>query len=208
LRSTAVRFGEEPTDHLVPPAIPGASRRALYSLTSPDLARARRLAGGGPARTARLYFCGDPANLRIARLVRANLRPLGIRVVIVQSLGCLSGPDPKARTADILLFTWATQLLDPEPFLDAAIGDTSAFGQASGPVTWTDRSYRDRVVRAHALNGGARPAAYADIEDDMLRRAAPYAAYGSFLSGEYASARSGCRVVQGAYGVVDLAALC
>ena len=207
-RALAGVFGEEPTDHLVPPAIPGASRRARYSLTSPDLARARRLAGAGPARTARLYFCGDPANLRIARLVRANLRPIGIRVVVVQSLGCLSGPDPKARTADILLFTRATQLLDPEPFLDAAIGDTSAFGQASGPVTWSDRSYRDRVVRAHALNGDARLAAYADIEDDMLWRAAPYAAYGSFLSGEYFSARSGCRVVQGAYGVVDLAALC
>jgi hypothetical protein len=42
----------------------------------------------------------------------------------------------------------------------------------------------------------------------MVRRAAPYAAYGSFTSGEYLSARSACRVIQGASGVVDLAALC
>jgi peptide/nickel transport system substrate-binding protein len=208
-RALAGVFGEQATDHYVPSAIPGASRRALYPLSGPDLVRARRLAGSGPVRTARLYFCGDPANLRIGRLVRSNLRPIGIRVVIVQSLGCLSGPDPKARTADILLITRSTQVLDPEPFLTAAAtGATSEFGSFSGPVTWRDRSYRARVAHARLLNGKARLAAYARIEDDMLRSAAPYAPYGSFLSGEYLSARSACRVVEGAYGLVDLAALC
>jgi ABC-type transport system substrate-binding protein/predicted Ser/Thr protein kinase len=201
-------YGEQTTDHLVPAAVPGASRRALYPLSGPDLARARRLAGRGPQRTARLYFCGPPANLRIARIVRANLRAIGIRVVIVQSLGCLSGPDPKARTADLLLLTRATQVLDPEPFVDAAVGDTSVFGQGSGPVTWIDPAYRARVARARRLSGGARLAELARIEEDMLTGAAPYAAFGSFVSGEYLSPRSSCRVVQGAYGVIDLAALC
>src|SRR4051794_4462209 len=207
-RALAAVYGEPPTDRFVPPAIAGAGRRALYPLSGPDLVQARRLAGAGPPRTARLYFCGDPANLRVAKLVRANLRLIGIRVVIVQSLGCLSGPDPKARTADIQLVTRATQLLDPEPFMDAATGNPAAFGGASGPVLWRDRSYRDRVARAHLLNGDARLAAYAQIEEDMLSRAAPYAAFGSFVSSAYLSPRSSCRVVQGAYGVVDLAALC
>ena len=201
-------FNEQATDHLVPAAIPGASRRALYPLSGPDLAQARRLAGRGPQRTARLYSCGDPANLRIARIVRANLRPIGIRVVIVQSFGCLSGPDPKARTADLLLLTRATQVLDPEPFLDAAVGDTGVFGQGGRPVTWIDPAYRARVVRARRLSGGARLAELARIEEDMLTGPAPYAAFGSFVAGEYLSRRSSCRVVQGAYGVIDLAALC
>ena len=42
----------------------------------------------------------------------------------------------------------------------------------------------------------------------MLTVAVPYAAFGSFVAGEYLSPRSSCRVVQGAYGVIDLAALC
>jgi hypothetical protein len=188
--------------------VPGASRSAVYPLSGPDLVRARALAGRGPARTARLYFCGDPVNLRIAKTVRANLRPIGLRVVIVQSLGCLSGPDPKAKTADLLLVTRATQLLDPEPFLQAAIGDQRSFGHAGSPTTWTDRVYRDRVAAAALLTGEARPAAMRQIEDDMLRKAAPYAAFASFTSGEYLSTRSSCRLIQGAYGVVDLAALC
>jgi ABC-type transport system substrate-binding protein len=207
-RALAGVFNEPATDHVVPPAVPGAGRHALYPLSGPDLATARRLAGHGPQRTARLYFCGDPANLRIARVVRANLRPIGIRVVIVQSLGCLSGPDPKARTADLLLMTRATQVLDPEPFVAAAVGDTAPFGQGTGPVTWIDPAYRARVARARRLSGGARLAELARIEEDMLTRAAPYAAFGSFVAGEYLSPRSSCRVVQGAYGVIDLAALC
>jgi peptide/nickel transport system substrate-binding protein len=201
-------YGEQTADHYVPSAVPGASLSSLYPLSGPDLVRARRLAGSGPARTARLYFCGDPANLRIAKVIRANLRPIGIRVAIVQSFGCLSGPDPKEKTADLRLLTRATQLLDPEPFLDDAVGEGTKFGPHPGPVTWSDASYRERVARAHLLNGAARLEEYAQIEDDMLRRAAPYAPFGSFVSSEYFSARSGCRVVQGAYGVVDLAALC
>jgi ABC-type transport system substrate-binding protein len=201
-------FGEAVSDRYVPPAVPGASRSAVYPLSGPDLVRARALAGRGPARTARLYFCGDPANLRIARTVRANLRPIGIHVLIVQSLGCLSGPDPKAKTADLLLVTRSTQLLDPEPFLQAAIGNHRTFGAARSPTTWTDGVYRNRLASAALLTGNARLAALRQIEDDMLRKAAPYAAYGSFSSGEYLSARSSCRVIQGAYGVVDLAALC
>jgi ABC-type oligopeptide transport system substrate-binding subunit len=201
-------FGEAVSDRYVPPAVPGANRSAVYPLSGPDLVRARALAGHGPTRTARLYFCGDPANLRIARTVRANLRPIGLHVVIVQSLGCLSGPDPKAKTADLLLITWSTQLLDPEPFLQAATGNHRSFGAAEQPTTWIDRAYRNRVAAAALLTGNARLAAMREIEDDMLRTAAPYAAYGSFTSGEYLSPRSSCRVVQGAYGVVDLAALC
>jgi hypothetical protein len=188
--------------------VPGAGRSAVYPLTGPDLVRARALAGSGPTRTARLYFCGEPVNLRIARIVRANLAPIGIHVVIVQSLGCLSGPDPKAKTADLLLVTRSTQLLDPEPFLQAAIGNHRAFGAAGSPATWSDRDYRNRLAAAALLSGDARLAALRQIEDDMLRKAAPYAAFASFSSGEYLSARSSCRVIQGAYGVVDLAALC
>ena len=128
--------------------------------------------------------------------------------MIVQSLGCLSGPDPKAKTADLVLVTRSTQLLDPEPFLQAAIGNHRTFGAARSPTTWTDRVYRNRLAAAALLTGNARLAALRKIEGDMSRKAAPYAAFGSFSSGEYLSARSSCRVIQGAYGVIDLAALC
>ena len=90
----AAVWGELPTDRYVPPAILPASGDSRYPLQAPDVRAARRLAAGRRG-TATLYYCGDPGNQRVAEIVRANLRPIGIRVRITPSLGCLRGHDPK-----------------------------------------------------------------------------------------------------------------
>jgi hypothetical protein len=156
----------------------------------------------------RLYFCGEPANARIASIVRANLRPLGIRVTPAPSLDCLQGPDPKAADADILLVSRSSAELDPAPFLQATVGDTALFGPGGGPVTWNDTGFRARLERARRLPQATRLGEYARLERDILRDEAPYAGFGSFVAPEYRSARVGCPLVQGAYRVLDLAALC
>jgi ABC-type oligopeptide transport system substrate-binding subunit len=208
-RALAAVFDEQATDRYVPPAVPGAATTHVYPLGGPDLKSARRLAApSGGKRRARLYFCGDPENLRVARLVRSNLRPLGIAVSIDQSEACLHGYDPSAARADILLVTRATEILDPVPFLRALAGDSFPFGSGLGPVTWTDRAFFSRLRAADALDGAARLAAFRRIEDGLLRSEAPYAAFGAFTAPEYFSARSGCRVLQGAYNFADLGTMC
>ena len=88
------------------------------------------------------------------------------------------------------------------------MGRNLPFGAAARRGRVTDpRSQRRLDQIRHARRGG-RLAAYAKLEDDLLRGPAPYAAYGSFVAPEFLSARIGCRVIQGAYHVVDLAALC
>jgi len=204
----AAVFREQPTDRYVPAAVPGASASHVYPIAGPDLSAARRLAGKHPIRKARLYFCGDPANLRVGQIVRSNLRPIGIDVTIDQSLGCLDGPDPKARLGDILLQTWASAELDPAPFLRTVGGDTSMIGSSLDFTTWTDRTFERGLEQADELTGPERLAAYVRLEDGLLRGEAPYAAFASFTAPEYFSARTGCRLLQGAYNYADLGALC
>ncbi len=108
----------------------------------------------------------------------------------------------------MILVTRANAELDPAPFLDATVGRTFAFGSGGGPATWTDRAFAGRLDHARTLTGVPRLAAYADLQDDLLRGPAPYAAYASFVAPEFFSARVGCRVIQGAYHVVDLGMLC
>jgi ABC-type transport system substrate-binding protein len=206
-KALAAVFEEAPTDRYVPPAVPGAQTRPVYPLAGPDLAAARKLVPRGGRRAAGLYVCGEPANLRIAQIVRDNLKPLRIDVSIVQSLGCLRGPDPKAGRSDILLITRASGELDPQPFLEVTVGRTRPFG-SGGPVTYDDPQVTARLDRIRKLGGAARLAAYGRLEDELLRGPAPYAAYGSFITPEYMSNRIGCRLIQGAYHVVDLGALC
>jgi hypothetical protein len=159
-------------------------------------------------RSGRLYFCGEPVNLRIARIVRANLRPLGIELTIVRSFGCVRGPDPAAARADILLMTRVTPELDPAPFLEAILGESPAFGPSGHPVLFDDATVRARLARARRLSGARRLAVYARLEEDLLRGPAPWAPYAAFVFPQFFSERTGCRLIQGAYGVVDLGALC
>ena len=146
--------------------------------------------------------------MRVARIVRDDLRPLGIRVAIRPSLDCRRGDDADAARADIQLVTRATAQLDPAPFLEAAGGDTAAFGSGLGPVTFDDAGFRGRLDLARALVGEDRIPAYRRLEDELVREEAPYAAFGSFVAPQYLSPRTGCRIVQGPYGSVDVGALC
>jgi hypothetical protein len=57
------------------------------------------------------------------------------------------------------------------------------------------------------LRGTARTAAYASLENELMREA-PLAVYGNFVSVEYFSPKVSCKVFQTEYSVVDLGALC
>ncbi len=207
-KALAAVWGEPPTDRYVPPVVSGPRSDPVYPLSGPDLRSARRLLRGRAPASARLYFCGEPSNARIAEIIRANLRPLRIDLAIEPSLDCLQGSDPKALKADLLLVTRSTAELDPAPFLEATVGDADRFGPSHDPVTWDDRGFRKQLERARSVNGDRRLATYERLEDRLLRGPAPYAAFAAFTAPEFRSERAGCALVQGAYQVLDLAALC
>ena len=67
---------------------------------------------------------------------------------------------------------------------------------------------RRRIERADALRGRPRIAEYARLDEALVRRAVPFAAYGAFTIPEYFSPRVGCKLFQSTYHFVDLGALC
>ena len=127
----AAVYAEPPSDHLIPPAVSGLDGNVAYP-NEPDLTTARRLAGGG-RRTARLYGCGDPIGARIARIVRANLAPIGIDVQIDQSLGCLNGPEPRrVAAADMQLVSRVDPSHDPASRSSSSRSATGSRRPATG----------------------------------------------------------------------------
>jgi ABC-type transport system substrate-binding protein len=204
----AAVWGEDPSDRYVPPAVLPSANGSTYPVSGADVARARRLAHGVRGAAA-LYFCGGPENRRVVAIVRANLAAIGIRVRPVPSLGCTLGHDPKLDHADLMLISPATPLLDPAPFIEAALGRESVLGQGMLPVRWwDDAALRRAIDRARPLQGAARDAAYAALERRLLDEAVPFAALGSWTAPEYVSPRLGCRLAQGVYGLLDLGAAC
>jgi len=196
-------YSEQPVDRYIPPAVPGSRAEHIYPVDGPNLTKARQLAGHR-RRRAVLYGCGDPIGVRIAEIVRANLARIGIDVQIGLTQGCLNGPQPKKlAAADMQLGT----VLDPEP--DPSVWIKAALGSAFlAPGYWSDPVLRRRIERAGTLRGRARIAEYAQLDEALVRKAVPFAAYGGFTIPEYFSPRVGCKLFQSLYRFVDLGALC
>jgi ABC-type transport system substrate-binding protein/predicted Ser/Thr protein kinase len=202
---------DAPADQIVPAGVRGFPAGVAYPISGPDLMTARRLAGNRERHAVLYSPCAgffDPA----AEIVRRDLARIGIRVSIIHADDCGGLYTAETKRADLVLsFLGAPSFgaageRDPEPFLAGALA-AGQFGAAIGPGPWNDRSFRRRVDRAHALSGAARLDAYRAIELELMR-AAPFAVYGSNVTEEYVSSKVGCKIRQGAYGFLDLGALC
>jgi peptide/nickel transport system substrate-binding protein len=207
----AAVFHDSPGDQIVPPRVGGFPSGAVYPVNGPDIATARRLAGG-QRRHAVLFYCtffpfGDDGLRPVAPIVKADLARIGIDVSIVRRDECPRDYDSGSRRADLLLVTnFGSSVNDPLPYLDPALAHGS-YGSALGRGPWDGAPFRRRFGAARALRGLARTRAYARLERELMR-AAPFAVYGTFSFGQYLSPRIGCRVTTGTSELLDLVALC
>jgi YVTN family beta-propeller protein len=200
LGSPFAQRSSRPADQYLPPGVPGFRDVRIYPLT-PNVVAARRLAGG-KKRVAVLYTCNDSNCKRIALLVKANLKAIGIVVQVktfngnayFQRLGRAGEP------YDLAVMGWLADRLDPSDFLNVLLeGDVLP--------TFDDAAYDRRLAAVANLSGPRRYIAYATLDTELARDAAPWVAFSNSVDHDFFSARMGCQVYQPIYGV-DLAALC
>ena len=192
---------ERPTDQYLPPGMPGFSESRIYPLT-PDLAKARRLAGR-KRRSAVLYTCNISPCDQGAQVIKANLAAIGIDVLVKTfpfetMFGRLSR---KGEPFDIAAVGWIADYPDPSQFLNVLLSG-GVFPPFDDPV------YTRKLAAAARLSGPPRYLAYGKLDDDLARNGAPWVAIGTPLSQDFFSARMGCQVFQPVYGFMDLGALC
>ena len=193
-------FPDRPTDQYLPLAIAGFTDARIYPLR-PDLATARRLAGG-KLRSAVLYTCNRSICDQQAQIIKANLAEIGIDVQVERFT-----PDElftrlgrKNEPFDLAAAGWIADYLDPSQFLNVLL--------LNGTIpTFDDPVYRRKLTAAARLSGPARYLAYGRLDVDLARNAAPLAAIGNASIRDFFSARVGCQVFNPLYGM-DLAALC
>jgi YVTN family beta-propeller protein len=191
-----------PSDQHLPPGFPGFRDAAIYPLGKPNLAEARRLAGGGRRRGV-LYTCNLAECLEHAGIVRANLAAIGIELEVrrfsfSELFRRLESP---GEPFDLSLWGWAPDIPDPADPINAQL----AFAAIAGSI---DRGRLAQRMRATSrLEGAERMEAYGALDRDIAARAAPLAPYLSATSTDFFSARMGCQIEHPLYGI-DLAALC
>jgi peptide/nickel transport system substrate-binding protein len=191
-----------PTDQYIPPGIPGFRDARIYPF-SPDVATARRLAGG--KRRSAVLYVGDKRPFdRLAQVVKANLGAIGIdvQVKVVPFPGAYFTRLPrKNEPYDLAWYPWLADYPDPDQFLDVLMLSGGTFPPLEDPVTVR------KLEAAARLSGPPRYLRYGKLDADLARNAAPFAAVGNFATPDFFSARIGCQVYHPVYGM-DLAALC
>jgi peptide/nickel transport system substrate-binding protein len=194
---------ERPTDHYLPPGMPGFRETHVYPLT-PDVTKARELIQQSHAagRTAVLDTCQAYPCPEQAQIVKTDLLAIGLHVTIktLPSSTLFAQETTPGAPFDLAWQGWLPDYFDPQAMLNPLLEDS-----AYGP-TFNDPAYQRKLAAAARLTGPERYLTYGHLDLDLARNAAPLAAFDNLTSDDFFSARIGCQTY-GIYGM-DLAALC
>ena len=197
---------EVPTDQYLIPGARGFRDAGIYPF-SPDVATARRLAGGRHPRVV-FYSCTTANCREHTAIIEKNLEAAGFRVDVKEFpigvlLGKLFGPQAKHEPFDLAIGRSFYGAPDPfvflNPLLDAKLG-------ANGGL-FDDAASSRKLEQAAVMTGTQRDRTYGKLDIDLARNAAPVVAFSYQTRQDFFSARIGCQVYVPAYGM-DIAALC
>ena len=194
---------ERPTDHYLPPGMPGYRDAHVYP-TTPNVAKARQLIRQAHAagRTAVLITCDAYPCPQQAQIVKTDLAKIDLRVRITSlpSAKMFAQEGTPGAPFDLAWDGWIPDYPDPEAMLNSILEDSS-----DGP-TFKDPAYQRKLAKAARLSGPERYLTYGELDLDLARNAAPLAAFDNLTDNDFFSARIGCQTY-GVYGM-DLTALC
>jgi peptide/nickel transport system substrate-binding protein len=193
---------ERPTDHYLPPVMPGFRDAQVYPMT-PDVAKARTLAHGrSRGRTAVLYTCDSYPCPQQAQIITTDLAAidLKVQVKVLPSAKLFDRARTSGESFDLAWEGWVPDYLDPQAMLTSILEDRSV------SPTFDDRRSQRDLVKAARLSGPERYLTYGKLDLDLARNSAPLAAFGNLPNNDFFSARIGCQTY-GIYGI-DFAALC
>jgi oligopeptide transport system substrate-binding protein len=205
-RTMLNQFGEHgaiTSDQLIPPTIHGFRDAAIYP-RRPDLTRARAIAAGSlPEGGHATMQCSNRApGPSICQLAQARLREIGLHVDI--RLFCRGCP---YRRPDITFASRSPTTFDPYDFVSMVDGASIRSPDDESLPHFDHPAYNRKIRRANQLNGEARHRAFAELDHDLMRNAAPVAVIGVSNARHYVSARTGCYHHHPVYGY-DLPAIC
>ena len=195
-------FGGVVSDQFLPPTMPGFRDWKLYP-RRPNLGRARRLATGNLRNAKGFFYCiwrrPEP---QLCQRVQAQLRAIGLDmdVRLFPNRGFWF-PSRRGEAFDMTVADGPTfGRFDPGAWLDHVDGATIRPAGNVNASYFSDPTFNRRIRLARRLKGERRYAAFATLDRDLMRDAAPIAPIGYLNDRHYVSARVGCYHHHPVYG--------
>lgn len=202
-------FANEPTDQILPFGLTAFEDKDIYPLDRPDLEKARELMGGKTGKAV-LYTCNSAPCPERAQLIQSNLKAIGIEVDIKQFPRNVQFAKEGVRGEpfDIADEGWIADYPDPYNFINKLLdGRTIQKNNNVNFSYFNDAEFNRKMDEAQQKTGEERDAAYAALDEDLVRNAAPIVPWSVANNIDFFSARVGCQVFQPVY-FMDLASLC
>jgi ABC-type transport system substrate-binding protein len=202
-------YAGTPTDQYLPPLVEGYTDENIFPMT-PDVDKAKELVGDGFSGKAVLYTCNAGSCPERAQIIQANLAAMGIDVEIktFERAVQFQKEGTRGEPFDIADEGWIADYPDPYDFINILLDGNNI--QATNNVNFSyfnEPEWNQKMVEAAKLAGDERYERYGQLDIELARDAAPWAA--TFISNnrDFFSERTGCQVYQPIYGM-SLAPLC
>jgi peptide/nickel transport system substrate-binding protein len=200
-------LSETVTDQFLPHGLPAYRDADIFPLRRPDLARARKLAGGNTRNgKVALYVFDVAPGVSMAQLVAKQLEPVGLDVEIVRVPPAalyqkLLAPGEPWDMA--MAFPWGPDFLDPFTYINTLYRFAPPLGGNVGG--FDSPTYTRLMNEAARLRGAARDRAYGELDIRLARDAVPALAISHWNEPTLVSKRVGCIVLRPA---LDMTAVC
>jgi peptide/nickel transport system substrate-binding protein len=203
------------TDQLLLPMSAGFRDWKLYPFR-PDLESARRLAGGALQRKDAILIVGSTGSgPEVGNVIKSNLARIGLRVEVMPKAPSIFRDYLRNNPWDLATLYTKPGRVDPMVFINFGLeGRRYDFIPGACPCFYNYSGFDDpkwvrRMRRTNSRRHG-RLKAYALLDRDLMRRAAPVAPYATGNSLTLVSLRIGCfkSSAYPAYLAPNLAALC
>jgi ABC-type transport system substrate-binding protein len=166
---------------------------------------------GGKTYNVTLYTTTDETSTRQAEVVQNELGKIGITVNIKQfAFGVLlSKSGVTSEPYDIVALGWIADYADPFDFINILLsGDKITKTNNVNLAQFNDPKFNREINQAALLTGPSRFSAYGNLDVNISRAAAPWAALSNTNTREFVSSHVGCYVFQPILGAMDLASAC
>jgi ABC-type transport system substrate-binding protein len=194
------------TDQLIPVGLPGFKDWNLYPLKGSNYAKAGQLARGH-TRGGKCEFWTFNSSFgpTVAQVVQFNLSRIGLNCNITPLDRVVQATRAGVRGAeyDLLLGGWGADYPDPYDFVNILLSGTSIQPENNVNLSYfNEPKWNARMAAAAKLAGQARYSAYANLDRDLMKQAAPVAPYITTNARLLVSKRVGCFVYSQVYGTI------
>ena len=176
-------YAGSPTDQYLPPGFPGYKELGAKGYPNvQNRTKAQSLANGKTrSGTGILYYGLTPPGPQIMELVRSYLSQIGITIT-PQGYRGFAIYDAAGKKTSPHAFTlgtgWCQDYPDPYDFINVLLYGGNIQDENNNNLAYfNNATYNKRMEKAAKLIGAARLKAYQGLENDLVTKQAPWAAY-------------------------------